>query len=153
MLRLLKRVAWMGVLAAGLPSALAFSTIEPTNAEPWQVHDLGYNLRTDIGGPANIGQDYRRNTPVLYYAFDENFLQFFGAYGEAEVDKAFAILNNLTNVSSYSADLSEFPLESRRFNHGAGALNLMDLKSEVLSLMVEQMGPADAIRFNWTLHD
>jgi hypothetical protein len=146
----------MGVLAAGLPSALAFSTIEPTNAEPWQVHDLGYNLRTDIGGPANIGEDYRRNTPVLYYAFDENFLDFFGSNGVWAVDQAFAILNNLHNVSDtnyYSEDLHEVPLEARRFNQTAGALNLIDLKSEVLTLLLEQMGLADAVRFTWTLHD
>lgn len=153
MLRLLKRVAWLGMLVAGLPAAHAFSLLGPTNAEPWQVHDLGYQLLQDIGGPMNIGEDYRRNTPVLYYAFDETFLDFFGAYGVAEVDKAFAILNNLTNVSSYSADLSEIPLESTRFNPTAGALNLLDLKSEVLNLIVEQMGLADSIRFTWTLHD
>ena len=153
MLRLLKRVAWLGVLAAGLPAAQAFSLIGPTNAEPWQVHDLGYQLLIDVGGPMNIGEDYRRNMPILYYAFDENFLDFFGTYGAAEVDKAFAILNNLTNVSSYSPDLSEIPLEARQFNQTAGALNLLDLKSEALFLLVEQMGLADAIRFTWTLHD
>ncbi len=155
MLRLLKRVAWMGFLAAGL-SAQAFSLLGPTNSEPWQVHDLGYSLRMDVGGPMNIGEDFRRNTPVLYYAFDENFLDYFGSNGVYAVDQAFAILNNLHNVSDtnfYSADLSEVPLESRRFNQTAAALNLLDLKSEVLSLMVEQLGLADAIRFTWTLHN
>jgi hypothetical protein len=153
MLRLLKRVAWLGVLAAGLPSAQAFVLIGPPTAEAWQVHDLGYQLNVDAGGPMNIGEDYRLNTPILYYSFDETFLDFFGANGVAAVDQAFAILNNLTNVSSYSADLSEIPLESRRSNPTAGALNLMDLKSEALHLMVEQMGLADAIRFIWTLHN
>ena len=89
--------------------------------------DLGYMvpLRSDIGAPKNIGEDYRRNTPVLYYAFDENFLDYFGSNGVWAVDQAFAILNNsLTNVSSYSADLSEIPLEAKRFNQTAGALNL-----------------------------
>ena len=66
------------------------------------MQDLGYTvpLRADIGAPKNIGEDYRRNTPVLYYAFDENFLDFFGSNGVWAVDQAFAILNNLTNVSS-----------------------------------------------------
>src|ERR1019366_5247307 len=90
MLRLLKRVAWLGMLVAGLPAAHAFSLLGPTNAEPWQVHDLGYQLLQDIGGPMNIGEDYRRNTPVLYYAFDETFLDFFGAYGVAA--HAFSLL-------------------------------------------------------------
>jgi hypothetical protein len=153
MLRLLKRVAWLGVLAAGLPAAQAFSLLGPPTAEAWQVHDLGYQLLIDIGGPMNIGEDYRRNTPVLYYALDETFVGFFGSNGVWAVDQAFNIMNSLTNVSSYSADLSEIPLEAMRPNPTAGALNLMDLKSEVLHLMVEQMGLADAIRWTWTLHD
>ena len=99
MLRLLKRVAWLGVLAAGLPAAQAFSLLGPPN-EAWQVPDLGYMVPDcgDIGAPKNIGEDYRRNTPVLYYAFDENFLDYFGSNGVWAVDQAFAILNNLTNV-------------------------------------------------------
>jgi hypothetical protein len=153
MLRLLKRVAWLGVLAAGLPSAQAFST--GGVFETWQVRDLGYNIgeRGDIMGPMNIGEDYRRNTPVLTYAFDENFLDYFGSNGVAAVDQAFAILNNLKPVSTYSADLSEIPLEARRFNQTAGALNLIDLKSATLAILVEEMGLADPIRYTWTLHD
>jgi len=154
MLRLLKRVAWLVVLAAGLPSALAFSTGGPFN-EAYQVRDLGYNIgeRGDIMAPKNIGEDYRRNTPVLYYAFDENFLDYFGSNGVWAVDQAFAILNNLQPVSSYSPDLSEIPLESKRFNQTAGALNLIDLKSAALSILVEELGLADPIRYTWTLHD
>ena len=153
MLRLLKKVAWLGVLAAGVPAAQAFSLLGPPTAEPWQVHDLGYQLLLDIGGPMNIGEDYRRNTPVIYYAFDETFLDYFGSNGVWNVDQAFNIMNSLTNASSYSADLSEIPLEAMRFNPTAGALNLLDLKTEVLHLLVEQMGLADAIRWTWTLHD
>lgn len=154
MLRLLKRVAWLGVLAAGLPAAQAFSTGGPFN-EAWQVRDLGFNIgeRGDIMGPMNIGEDYRRNTPILYYAFDENFVDYFGANGVAAVDQAFAILNNLTNVSSYSADLSEIPLEAKRFNQRAGALNLIDLKSATLAILMEELGLADPIRYTWALHD
>ena len=114
----------MAVLAAGLPAAHAFVLGGPIN-EAWQVRDLGYALPYDLVAPKNIGEDYRRNTPVIYYAFDETFLDFFGSNGVWAVDQAFAILNNLTNASSYSADLSEIPLEARRFNQTAGALNLI----------------------------
>ena len=75
MLRLLKRVAWLGLLAAGLPAAQAFSPLGPIGNEAWQMPDLGYVhscTRRTSGRPKNIGEDYRRNTPVLYYAFDEN---------------------------------------------------------------------------------
>ena len=153
MLRLLKRMAWLGVLAAGLPGAQAFSLLGPPEA--YQVPDLGYMvpLRADIGAPKNIGEEYRRNMPVLYYAFDQNFLDYFGSDGVRAVDQAFAILNSLTNVSSYSADLSEVPLSVKRFNQTAGALNLIDVKSATLSILVEQLGLADPIRYTWGLHD
>jgi hypothetical protein len=153
MLRLFKRVVWLGVLLAGLPVAQAFSPLGPPEA--YQVPDLGYMvpLRADIGAPKNIGEEYRRNMPVLYYAFDQNFLDYFGSDGVRAVDQAFAILNSLTNVSKYSADLSEVPLESKRFNQTAGALNLQDLKSAVLGILVEQLGLADPIRYTWGLHD
>jgi hypothetical protein len=135
----------LGVLVAGLPSALAFSTGGPiaNGGDAWQVLDLSYNLaaRGDVLAPKNIGEDYRRNIPVLYYAFDENFLDYFGSNGVWAVDQAFAIMNNLKRVSEYSADLSEVPLEAQRFNQTAGALNL------------EQLGLADPIRYTWTLHD
>ena len=145
----------MAVLAAGLPAAHAFVLGGPIN-EAWQVQDLGYALPGDLMAPKNIGEDYRRNTPVIYYAFDETFLDFFGSNGVWAVDQAFAILNNLHNVSDtnyYSEDLHQVPLEARRFNQTAGALNLIDMKSAVLATMMEQLGLADALRYIWTLHD
>src|ERR1035437_5593125 len=66
-------------------------------------------------------------------------------------DGAFAIMNSLTNVTSYSRDLSEFPLNSQQFNYQAQSLFLMDVKSETLHLLVEQMGLAAPERFSWTL--
>ena len=44
--------------------------------------------RHDIA-PKNIGEEYRRNTPVMYYTFDANFLDYFGSNGVAAVDSAF----------------------------------------------------------------
>jgi hypothetical protein len=155
MLRLLKQLATLAFLAAGLSAAHAFSLGGPIN-EAYQVPDLGYGLNcpgTDLAAPKNLGEDYRRTTPVLYYAFDETFLDYFGSNGVAAVDAAMAILNNLTNVSSYSADLSEIPLEVTRFNPTAGALSLLDLKSVTLNAMMEQLGLGDPIRYVWTLHD
>ncbi len=109
MLRLLKTVAWLGVLAMVPSAAQAFSLVIPPTAEPWQVHDLGYQLTGDIVGPANLGEDFRRNTPVIYYAFDENFIDYFGSNGVWAVDQAFAILNNLKPASSYSTESGGSP--------------------------------------------
>jgi hypothetical protein len=59
--RLLKIFAWVGLLAVGVQNGLGFSLLGPFN-EPWQVRDLGMNIpeRGDIGGPKNIGEEFRR---------------------------------------------------------------------------------------------
>lgn len=139
----------------------------PNGADAWQVPTIGYDLTLslsfyypgdltylgDVGGPRNIGEEYRRNIPVLYYAYDDTFSGFFGEDAETSIDGAFAILNSLTNVDSYSAQLTEFPLESQQFNLTARALHLTDLKSITLHHLVEQMGLAQPERFVWALHD
>jgi hypothetical protein len=50
-----------------------------------------------------------------------------------------------------SEDLSEFPLNSAQVNFEAAQLGLVDLKSSVLSLMMEQIGLADPIRWNYAI--
>src|SRR4051812_31646214 len=34
-------------------------------------------LQEDVGTPKNIGEGFRRNTPVMYYSFDASFMNFF----------------------------------------------------------------------------
>jgi hypothetical protein len=107
----------------------------------------------DMATPKNIAQGYRRNTPIMYYSFDRSFLDFFGTNGAAEVDKAMAMYNSLSNVSSYSVDLSEFPQNSRRINPRAGAASLLDIRSVTLGLMTEQLGFWQPVRWIWALHE
>src|SRR5476651_165915 len=138
---MIKRFFSMMLLAAGLQSGWGFSLLGPTGnglpgaGDTWQTATIGYNLAYldessiftpggpvflgDVGGPKNIGEEYRRNVATLYYTCDANFLGFFGSNGVAAVDGAFAIMNSLTNVNSYSSDLSEFPLASQQFNFQA----------------------------------
>lgn len=138
------------LLAGSLQTASAFSMLGIR--EPYQVIELSY-----IGDfsftPKNLGEEFRWNTPVLYYAFDSNFLDYFGSNGVHAVEQAVAIMNALTNVSHYSADLSEFPLESQRLNFTASALHLFDLKSAALEILVERMGLTDPEEFTWTLRN
>ncbi|HYG34948.1 MAG TPA: Ig domain-containing protein [Clostridia bacterium] len=152
MLRLFKSYLWLGLLAGGFQAAFGFSLLGPIN-EPYQVPTIGYNLAGDLGAPKNLGEEYRRNTPVMYYACDANFLDYFGSNGVAAIDSAFAVFNALTNVSSYSGDLMEFPMNTQRKNWRAEALRLVDLKSITMMLMVEQLGLAEPERYTWTLHD
>jgi hypothetical protein len=158
MLQTLKKISWLLLLALGLQTSWAFSLLGPiaNGGDAWQVSPIGYNYpgTADIGEPKNIVESYRRNTPIMYYACDANFLDFFGSTGSAEIDKAFVLLNNcLTNVDGYSSALTEFPLVGQSVNYQANALELDDLKSETLGAMVEQLGLANPVRFAWTLHD
>jgi hypothetical protein len=142
----------VGCLAASVQASLGFSLIGPFN-EAYQVATIGYNLPGDIGAPKNLGEEYRRNMPVLYYAADANFWDYFGTNGVSAIDEAFTVFNNLTNVSKYSGDLSEFPFNTTRNNGRAGALFLIDVKSWAMKLIIEQLGLAEPVRYVWTLHD
>lgn len=144
---------FLALAAAGcMNRAEAFSLLGPVN-EAYQVANIGYNLPGDIGAPKNLGEEYRWNLPVVYYAYDASFLDYFGSNGVVALEQAIAHFNALTNVSSYSADLSEFPLEVVRYNYRAQALGLLDLKSAAMSLIVEQLGLAEPVRWTWCLRD
>jgi hypothetical protein len=165
MLQSAKRFWWIILLVAGVPAARGFSLLDPViGGNTWQVATIDYmdNTRqfSDFGGPGAIGEGYRRNTPVMYYTYDANFLTFFGTGGAAEGDKAFAMwnaafTNNPTGITSgldgYSSDLSEFPFYSQSINYWAQTLRLTDLKSVIFGTLVEQMGLADPVRYVWTL--
>ena len=153
--RFLKCFLCLGLITLGFQSALAFVLLGPiaNGGDAWQTGEIGYGLPGDIGAPKNIGQGYRYNTPTMFYAFDENFLDYFGSNGVVAVEQAISVLNGLTNVSQYSSELSEFPLAAQRENYQADVLLLTDLKSIALHAMVEQLGLAEPERFTWGLHD
>lgn len=152
MTRFWKTLLCVGLLAAGVRSAPGFALLGPFN-ETWHVGEIGFNLPGDIGAPKNYAEEYRRNTPVMYYSFDTAFLDYFGSNGVWAVEQAFAVFNNLTNVSDYSPELTEFPLSTMDVNYRASALGLMDIKSAVLSLILEQMGLAEPERYTWVIHN
>ena len=107
-----------------------------------------------MNAPHNLGEEFRWNVPVLYYTFDQTFLDYFGTNGAAAVDAAFNVLNDtLTNLSSFSPGLEEIPLESRQLNYTAAALHIFDLKSYALQSMVAELCLADPIAYVWTLRD
>lgn len=149
---MIKRFFWVLLLASSLQTSWAYSLAGPVGngGDSWQQGVLGYG---GLNAPKNLGEEFRRNTPVMYYAFDANFLGYFGPEGASSVQGAFEIMNALTNVDDYSKTLVEFPLESRHQNYQAQALGLLDLKTETLSLLAEQMGLIDPVTYAWTLHD
>jgi hypothetical protein len=173
MVRFLKKLVWMIGCVLGCQSAFGFALLGPITpgADVYQVATIGYQLGTvvgpapfstfsdyplaDPGTPKNAlpNQGYRRNTPVIYYAFDRSFVGFFGTNGMKAVDEAMAVFNGLTNVSAYSPDLSEFPTDSRRVNFRAASDFLLDVKSVTMGLMTEQLGLFSPARWVWALHD
>ena len=190
MRKLIQYFLCLTVLLVALPAAYGFTPGGPigNGGDSWQIPDIGYGLGGDLNAPKNIGEEYRRNVPYMYYAYDANFLGFFGLAGATNVDLAYATMNGVlngwgnnplfvvtpdnaifgtngiyngisvslgstNNLDSYSPDLTEFSIESIQYNKTMAALGLVDLKSIMLTALVEQMGLADPIRYNWTLHD
>ncbi len=164
MQRYLKKLAVLAALVMSVQVSHGFALMGPFEA--YQVNVIGYRWDSyfngipggvvgysDDGGPHNIGEEFRRNTPVMYYAFDANFLEYFGSNGVAAVDQAYLVMNSLTNISQYSGDLSEFPLQSQRINYQAQNLFMTDLKSMTMHLMMNQLGLDSPDRYTWTLHD
>jgi len=144
---MLKKLCCLLLGAVGIAqTAGAFSLI---GLRPdWQTDRRGYS--SDFG-PMNIGEEYRWNVPTVYYGFDNSFLEYFGAKGVEEIDKAFQILNSLPSMSS--ARLDDFPFDTRRPNSRAQALNLLDLKSTTLGFLMANIGLESPIRYVFTLGD
>ena len=143
------------VLFAVFFSALhsqAFSLGGPYSS--WMSRSLGYRLPGDIGGPRPIDEEYRWNVPQLTYGFDTSFVEQFGTNGVGAVESAIRILNDLP-PSDYITDqmlLSAiWPLNSTGSNPQAAVLNAYDLRSAILSRLLEHLGLANAFRFQWTL--
>jgi hypothetical protein len=111
----------------------------------------GFDQLGDMGGPQELGNGYRWNVPVVTYAFDSSFLDYFGANGVAAVNGAIQILNSLPPASQI--DSTTFPLNTTATNGTAQAEGLIDLKSETLSLLLQQMGLAQPQRFMFCVHD
>lgn len=157
MLRLLTKILLLvGLFGAALRSN-AFSLLGPyaidANGAVWQVLRIGYNEPFDIGGPMNAaaGEEYRWNTPNVYYAYDAPFLNFFGTKGVQEIEKAIKILNDLPPASQLNVD--DYPMTAERANFRAAALGLLDLKSSALQTIVEEMGLASPNRYVYTLRN
>lgn len=147
----LRKLLLCGILMAGVARDVrAFSLLGPLTT--WQTTEIGYNLPVaivDLGGPMNVGEEYRWNLPLITYGFDESFINYFGSKGIEEVEKGIKVFNDLPPASKI--DLSQFPLDTRRINYRASALSLVDIKSFVMGVLLEMLGLAPPERYVWTL--
>ncbi|MCX7723579.1 MAG: hypothetical protein N2379_11080, partial [Verrucomicrobiae bacterium] len=147
-LQILATALCIGACACG---AYGFSLLGPLLE--WQTAELNYNVEevgVDIGGPMNLGDEYRWNVKTIYVGIHPAFAAYFGAKGTAAVVEAIAMLNALPPVSKISPDLSEFPTYTRHVNYRAQALGLLDLRSHVLGGIIEALGLACPERYVWT---
>ncbi len=147
MSRILKYWLLVLALAGSVSTSRAFSLLGPF--EEWQQPNIGHRLGGDIGGVKDINEEYRWNVPFITYAYDPSFLTFFGSNGVAAVEEGIAIFNALPPASQMNLD--DFPFEAQRFNFRAQALELTDLKSVAMNLLLEEMGLAEPDRYVWTL--
>jgi hypothetical protein len=125
----------------------AFALLGPFQS--WMQATNGLQQPGDIGGPMDITNGYRWNVPVVTYGFDRSFLDFFGTNGVAAVEGAIQILNNLPPASQMGP--TNYPINSGALNVSAEVENLYDLKSQTLSLLLEQMGLAQPTRYIFVL--
>lgn len=152
MTRLLKKLLVLGAALSLAANASAFSLLGPFAS--WQTSALGFNLVGDIGGPMNLGEEYRFTVPVLTYGYDATFLNFFGSNGIVAMESAMSILNAIPAAGAMSASLAEFPVQALGpVNTTAASLQLIDIKSVAMATMVAQMGLASPERWVYTLRD
>src|SRR6185312_9928325 len=104
MLRSVKNIFWLLATVVGAQSAFGFALIGPTSVagtpDAFMTPDIAFNVgNSENGTPKSLHDEFRRNTPVLYYAADQSFIQYFrgtnGDEGLKELDKAFAMYNSV----------------------------------------------------------
>jgi hypothetical protein len=153
-LKLLAVIAVLSLLSA--VAVQGFALLGPL--KPWQVERIGYDTQGDIGGPMNPGEFYRVNVPVVTYAYDSSFLNYFGTNGIAAIETVMKFMNDLPPMSAITNDGEFFyinglpvPMETKFINFEARELGLLDIKATAWGHLLEEMGLNDPERWVWAL--
>ena len=103
----------------------------------------------------NLGEEYRWNTPLLTYAYDESFLNYFGKDGVDAIEEAIKMLNTIPPVSTIKTNypptnrqetnIWNFPTRPDRYHARADSLGLLDMKSYALRELFGYLGLGDAV--------
>ena len=139
MLDLAKRtVLVVGILLMGVAVAKAFTLTDGSSGS------LNHTVVN------NLGEEYRWNSPVLTYSYDESFLNYFGSNGVVAVEKAMDILNSIPPASSIKTNyppassgennLWNYPTRPDRFHARAYNNRVLDIKSYALAQLFSFMG-------------
>src|SRR3982751_575892 len=102
MLLFFKRLLFVVAATLALSQTVfGFALLGPRDT--WQTSNLGYDPQGDLGdlgGPKNLGEEWRWTTPTITYAFDQSFIDFFGTNGVNAVEQAIFLFNKeMTNLS------------------------------------------------------
>tara|TARA_B100000674_G_scaffold303610_1_gene252152 strand:+ start:2460 stop:4586 length:2127 start_codon:yes stop_codon:yes gene_type:complete len=100
----------------------------------------------------NIGEEYRWNSPVITYTYDESFLNYFGSNGVVAVEKAIQLLNAIPPASNIKtnfppqnlreSNMWNYPTRPDRFHARAYNDRILDIKSYALAELFGFMGLA-----------
>lgn len=144
----------LALVSLAAPRAFAFAFIGPFATN--QNERIGYNVHGfDIGGVMLRDEGYRWNVPIITYAFDASFIQYFGSNGVRAVTLAMESFNKYTtNLDKMTdADLKKVSLDTTRINYQAQALGVDDLKTHVMGYLTEELGLASPDRYVWCLRN
>src|SRR5687768_12465634 len=137
MTRALKMWAGLGLVMAATTAAQGFALLGIYY--DWQVEGIGYNLAGDMGGPKTITEGYRWTVPVIHYAFDQSFVNYFGPRGMAAVEEAIKVFNDLPPMNSIRDDGFDIfvngrpvPTDTTRNHPDAETLGVFDVKSIIM---------------------
>ena len=85
---------------------------------------IDFNYTDDLGGPKDLKTFFRWNIPLLTYAFDASFMQYFGLEGREAVKEAFTAVNDFFENDQYSG-VSSLDLTTHGFrsNYNSSWLN------------------------------
>ena len=129
-----KLILLMGVTMVGVSAGNAFTFA-------WGTNRVVAN---------NIGEEYRWNTPLLTYAYDESFLNYFGSNGVVAIEHAIRMMNAIPPVSTIktnyppvdrkAVNLWNFPTRPDRYHGRAASARLLDMKSHALAELFSYMG-------------
>mgnify|MGYP002029262548 CR=1 FL=1 len=93
----------VGLLAAR--KANAFVLIGPMDANATAQGGVDFNYTDDLGGPKDLKRFFRWNIPMLTYAFDASFMQYFGLEGRDAVKEAVEVAADGTDAVYVSIDI------------------------------------------------
>jgi hypothetical protein len=98
------------------------------------------------------------NVPVVTYAYDSSFLNYFGTNGVASIETMLNYMNALPTMSSISNDAVNFyinglpvPMDTKFVNFEAQSLGILDIKARAWAHLLEEMGLNWAEYWVWGL--